>query len=124
MQIDGLRVFCTLVDTEHFTQTAQILGVTQSAVSQLISAMEKMLGRSLIDRSRRKFRVRPAGQAVYEYGRQIVEMEKELESAMEKARRRAEITLRVATSSELGLYLLPRHLGGAAQGEAAGPGAN
>jgi len=32
MQIESLKVFCDLTETESFTKAAQINGVTQSAV--------------------------------------------------------------------------------------------
>jgi hypothetical protein len=41
MQIESLKVFCDLAETESFTKAAQINSVTQSAVSQQISALER-----------------------------------------------------------------------------------
>ena len=41
MQIESLKVFCDLAETESFTKAAQINGVTQSAVSQQISSLER-----------------------------------------------------------------------------------
>jgi DNA-binding transcriptional LysR family regulator len=110
MQVDGLRVFCMVFETEHFTRAALKLGVTQSAVSQAIGALEKTLATRLIERSAKKFRVTPAGQVVYEHSRQIVDLETKLEKDLDIARRRSAATLRVATTFELGLHLLPRYL--------------
>ncbi|MCU0783244.1 MAG: LysR family transcriptional regulator, partial [Verrucomicrobia bacterium] len=42
MQIESLKVFCDLTETESFTKAAQINGVTQSAVSQQISSLERL----------------------------------------------------------------------------------
>jgi len=47
MQIESLKVFCDLVETESFTKAAQINSVTQSAVSQQISALERVFNRCL-----------------------------------------------------------------------------
>ena len=41
MQIESLKVFCDLAETKSFTKAAQINNVTQSAVSQTISALER-----------------------------------------------------------------------------------
>jgi DNA-binding transcriptional LysR family regulator len=41
MQIESLKVYCDLVETGSFTKAAQINGVTQSAVSQQIGALER-----------------------------------------------------------------------------------
>ena len=57
MHINSLKVFCDLAETESFTKAAQINGVTQSAVSQQISALEKQFKSSLIERSKKKFRL-------------------------------------------------------------------
>ena len=54
MQIDSLKVFCDLAETESFTKAAQINNVTQSAVSQQISALERAFKSLLIERSKKK----------------------------------------------------------------------
>ena len=46
-----LRVFETLCSTLSFTQTAKLLGVSQPAISQNISELERDLGVSLFDRN-------------------------------------------------------------------------
>ena len=57
MQIESLKVFCDLAETESFTKAAQINGVTQSAVSQQISSLERQFKSLLIERSKKKFRL-------------------------------------------------------------------
>ena len=57
MQIESLKVFCDLTETESFTKAAQINGVTQSAVSQQISSLERQFKSLLIERSKKKFRL-------------------------------------------------------------------
>jgi hypothetical protein len=41
MQVESLKVFCDLTETESFTKAAHINGVTQSAVSQQVSSLER-----------------------------------------------------------------------------------
>ncbi|HBV32145.1 MAG TPA: LysR family transcriptional regulator, partial [Verrucomicrobiales bacterium] len=41
MQIESLKVFCDLAESRSFTSAARISGITQSAVSQQISTLEK-----------------------------------------------------------------------------------
>src|SRR6266508_816213 len=55
MQIESLKVFCDLAETESFTKAAQINEVTQSAVSQQISSLERQFKSMLIERSKKKF---------------------------------------------------------------------
>ena len=64
MQIESLKVFCDLAETESFTKAAQINGVTQSAVSQQISSLERQFKSLLIERSKKKFRLTREGQAL------------------------------------------------------------
>ena len=66
MQIESLKVFCDLAETESFTKAAQINNVTQSAVSQQISSLERTFKSLLIERSKKKFRLTREGQVLYE----------------------------------------------------------
>jgi len=44
MNLDGFKVFCDLCDTGSFSRAAEASGITQSAVSQQIRAVEKRFG--------------------------------------------------------------------------------
>src|SRR5258707_13450464 len=72
MQIESLKVFCDLAETESFTKAAQINEGTQSAVSQQISSLERTFKSLLIERSKKKFRLTREGQVLYEYSKQII----------------------------------------------------
>ena len=65
MQFESLKVFCDLAETESFTKAAQINNVTQSAVSQTISAMERQFNSHLVERSKKNFRLTPEGEVFY-----------------------------------------------------------
>lgn len=65
MQIESLKVFCDLAETESFTKAAQINQVTQSAVSQTITALERLFNSLLIERSKKNFRLTPEGDVLY-----------------------------------------------------------
>src|SRR5678816_3637720 len=73
MQIESLKVFCDLAETESFTKAAQINAVTQSAVSQTISALERQLKSLLIERSKKNFRLTPEGEVLYDYSKRILQ---------------------------------------------------
>jgi DNA-binding transcriptional LysR family regulator len=57
MQIESLKIFCDLAESESFTKAAQINKITQSAVSQQISSLERNFKSLLIERSKKKFRL-------------------------------------------------------------------
>jgi DNA-binding transcriptional LysR family regulator len=59
-----LHIFATLARCLSFTHTAKELGVTQSAVSHAINALEEDLGCRLVDREHRRVQQTPAGEAL------------------------------------------------------------
>ena len=67
-----LRVFETLCSTLSFTQTAKLLGVSQPAISQNISELERDLGVSLFDRNGGKVTLNENGEKFRGYSHQIL----------------------------------------------------
>ncbi len=107
MQIESLKVFCDLAETESFTKAAQINGVTQSAVSQQISALERSFKALLIERSKKKFRLTREGELLYEYSKQIIGTYDALHSRIQELQDVISGTIRVATIYSIGLHDLP-----------------
>src|SRR5471032_2653598 len=110
MQIESLKVFCDLAESESFTKAAQINGVTQSAVSQQISALERIFKSLLIERSKKKFRLTREGQAIYEYSKQIIQTYDSLHSKLQELQDIISGTIRVATIYSIGLHDLPAYV--------------
>ena len=65
MNIDTLKVFCDIVRFHSFSRAAEENQISQSAVSQSLSQIEKNLGVSLINRKLRPFQLTPEGQRYY-----------------------------------------------------------
>src|SRR5487761_2501226 len=93
MQIESLKMFCDLAETESFTKAAQINNVTQSAVSQQISSLERQFKSLLIERSKKKFRLTREGEVLYDYSKNIISG-----------------TIRVTTIYSIGLHDLPPYI--------------
>lgn len=110
MQIQSFKIFCDLVETESFTRAAQINGVTQSAVSQQISSLERQLKSLLIERSKKKFRLTREGELLYEHSRQIVSTYDSLLHRLQEVKDIVSGTIRVATIYSIGLHDLPPYL--------------
>jgi DNA-binding transcriptional LysR family regulator len=110
MQIESLKVFCDLTETESFTKAAQINGVTQSAVSQQISSLERQFKSLLIERSKKKFRLTREGQVLYEYSKQIIQTYDALQSQLQEIKDIISGTIRVATIYSIGLHDLPPYI--------------
>lgn len=110
MQIDSLKVFCDLAETESFTKSAQINGVTQSAVSQQISALERKFKSLLIERSKKKFRLTREGELLYEYSKRIIQTANELQHRIHDLKNVISGSIRVAAIYSIGLHELPPYL--------------
>src|ERR1700735_161379 len=110
MQIDSLKVFCDLAETESFTKAAQINNVTQSAVSQQISALERTFKSLLIERSKKKFRLTREGQVLYDYSKQIIQTYDSMQNRLQEIKDIISGTIRVATIYSIGLHDLPPYL--------------
>src|SRR5256884_7295475 len=110
MQIESLKVFCDLAETESFTKAAQINDVTQSAVSQQVSSLEKTFKSLLIERSKKKFRLTREGQVLYDYSKQITATYDALHSKLQEIKDIISGTIRLATIYSIGLHDLPPYL--------------
>jgi DNA-binding transcriptional LysR family regulator len=110
MQIESLKVFCDLAETESFTKAAQVNKVTQSAVSQTIGALEKKFKSLLIERSKKNFRLTPEGDVLYDYSKRILGIYESLTSKLQEIENVVSGSIRVATIYSIGLHILPPYL--------------
>lgn len=110
MQIESLKVFCDLAETESFTKAAQINEITQSAVSQQISSLERQFKSLLIERSKKRFRLTREGQVLYEYSKQILNTFDSMTNKLQEIKDIVSGTIRVATIYSIGLHDLPPYL--------------
>ena len=78
MDTRQLATFCAVVERKSFSQAAERLGVTQPAVSLQIRALEKRLGRQLLDRSGRRVEPTEAGLRLYRGAQRLLALEEQL----------------------------------------------
>src|SRR5215208_5874680 len=62
--VQRLRALALVVDLGSISAAADVLGYTQSAVSQQLAALEREVGTALVDRSQRPLRATRAGDAL------------------------------------------------------------
>jgi DNA-binding transcriptional LysR family regulator len=110
MQLESLKVYCDLAETESFTKAAQINNVTQSAVSQQISSLERIFKALLIERSKKKFRLTREGQVLYDYSKQVLQTYDQLQTRLQEIKELISGTIRLATIYSIGLHDLPPYL--------------
>jgi DNA-binding transcriptional LysR family regulator len=78
MDTRQLAAFCAVVDRRSFSQAAEVLGVSQPAVSLQIRALEERLGTQLIDRSGRRVEPTEAGLRLYRGAQRLLALEEQL----------------------------------------------
>jgi LysR family transcriptional regulator, transcriptional activator of the cysJI operon len=112
MELDDLRLFCDLVETSSFSQTAERNFVSQSAVSQRLRALERRYGQVFLERGKGKGKVAPteAGRILYEGAKPLVHEAKELDARLRGLSDEVAGTVRVATVYSVGLHALPGRL--------------
>ncbi len=110
MQLDSLKVFCDLAETESFTQAARNTKVTQSAVSQTITSLEKHFKSLLVERSKKNFRLTSEGEVLYRYSKEILQSFDSLCSKLQGLQGEVSGNIRVAAVYSIGLHELPPYV--------------
>jgi len=111
MNFERLRTFRALAESLHFRKTADKLHISQSAVSQQISALEAELGVPLVERIGRRTFLTPAGKIlVDEAGKVLAAVERAGEAV--RAYGAGEVDrVRLGASTTPGVYIVPTALG-------------
>ncbi|HAZ05829.1 MAG TPA: LysR family transcriptional regulator [Acetobacterium sp.] len=81
MDTQHLKTFIQLSSTKNFTQTAKLLFVAQSTVTNRIAELEKSLGKPLFIRDKKQVVLTPEGKLFLGYAKRLLELE---ESAIEQ----------------------------------------
>ncbi|MCX4757039.1 LysR family transcriptional regulator [Kitasatospora purpeofusca] len=97
----------TVVDTGSFTRAAELLHVTQPALSHQVRALERALGGPLLERLPRAVRPTPMGRAVLPHARAALADAERLRAAALGAAGLAGGELELATVYSVSLGLLP-----------------
>lgn len=106
LNLDWLQTYCTLVETRHFTRTAEKLAMTQPGVSQQIRKLETHFGQSLLRREGKSFTLTEAGERVYQQAQRTLGQLDRLErSLLEDSE--VEGRCRIASPGSVGLRLYP-----------------
>jgi DNA-binding transcriptional LysR family regulator len=101
-----LKTFCTLAEVGHFTQTAEVLFMTQSGVSQHIKKLELHLGTLLLIREGKSFSLTDAGLKLRHQGQSLLKTSDEIEDSIKQDDPLIG-TVKLATPGSIGLSLYP-----------------
>lgn len=105
-----LDVFRAVAESKSFTRASHALFISQSTVSQHVRELEDSLKVQLFSRNRRNVSLTPAGERLFEYGRNIFQMLDEAETAVQTVRDPYSGKLTFGCASTTLLYHLPEIL--------------
>lgn len=105
-----LRHLVALADHGHFGRAAEACLITQSSLSASLKELETLLGRRLVERTRRSVIVTPLGREVVERARALLVEAQEIVDLVAAAEAPLSGLLRLGVIPTIGPFLLPRVL--------------
>jgi len=110
MHIENFKIFSDLVESESFSRAAKLNGITQSAVSQQLRAMEKHFNILIVDRSQKQFRLTREGKKLFESAKEILYLYDKLNSELQEMKKVISGTIHISTVYSIGLHELPPYV--------------
>lgn len=107
MSLKQYRAFLKTVELRSVSQAAQAMGMTQSALTQNLGALEKQFGFRLLVRNKAGVRLTQEGRRVFRAIEQVVHADEALQAAVEEVRRSGGDTIRIATFKSVAVSWLP-----------------
>ena len=108
MDLSQLQLFRDIVQNRSISRGAALNGVTQSAASQTVQELERLLETQLLDRSRRPLDVLPAGKALHEFSRDVLRRQQQFLAELEEIQGGEGGALRIAAIYSVGLSEMSR----------------
>ena len=109
-RLQSMRVFVKIVEQGSFVRAAQVLDLSNAAVTRHVAELETHLGTRLLNRSTRKLSLTETGQAYLERVRQILPEIDDAEAVASSLSKRPNGTLKLYSQQSFGQYQLPRLL--------------
>lgn len=107
MDISGLQAFISVAEKGSFSEAAEVLFITQPAVSKRIAALESELNNRLFDRIGRKIQLTEAGLALLPRAQTIISEVHDSQRAIRNLSQQVGGQLSIGTSHHIGLHRLP-----------------
>ena len=105
-----MRVFLAVVEHGSFNRAAEVLLLTQPAVSHHVRRLEARLGAALFERSPQGVRLTPAGETLLRYARVAQWVLLAAESSIMEVDRQAQHTLTLGVTPTISTHCLPKWL--------------
>ena len=105
--MNSYYAFIKAIETGSFTKTAEELGYTQSAISQMVVSLEEELSTTLILRSRKGISLTPDGEEFLPYIKKICNSHRELIEKLNEMQGLQSGHIRIGTFSSVTCHWLP-----------------
>lgn len=106
-----LQVFYTVAKHLSFTKAAEILFMTQPAVTFQVKQLEEHFSTRLFDRSHGKIALTPSGKLAMDYAGRVMDLSAEMEVRIAEMTGEVSGMLLIGASTTIADYMLPRLLG-------------
>lgn len=107
IEIKQLKTFRTIIEVGSFTGAGERLGISQSAISQQIRALEEELGVTLLMRTAKSLQITPAGEMLLNGARHVLDKLEETRRRVEDHARGRAGLVRIGMPEPPCNYLLP-----------------
>lgn len=102
-----LKVFCNVARNLSFTKAAEMLHISQPAVSKHIKELEAHFSARLFDREGNKIFLTEEGKILYESSLQIFDIYNQAEFKLNQLKNKSDGVLRVGASTTMTMYIIP-----------------
>jgi len=106
-----LRLFATVAHTGSFSQAAELLHISQPAISKSVRDFEAQVGCRLLDRGPKGVRPTREGEALARHAKALFAAERAAEEELRALRGLHQGSLRIGASTTIATYMMPDHLG-------------
>lgn len=110
MTLDQLRIFAAVAELGHMTRAAEALGLSQSAASASIAALESRYHTKLFDRVGRGIQLTETGRIFLREARAVLDRASMARALLEDLAGSPTGTVAIAASQTIATYWLPRRL--------------
>jgi DNA-binding transcriptional LysR family regulator len=111
LNLNHLRVFRSVCETNSITEAARLLHISQPAASKQLAELEAHVGVVLVERLPRGVRLTGAGEVLGRHARRLFQEERAAEAALEALLGLDLGQLSVAASTTIGSYIVPTVFG-------------
>jgi DNA-binding transcriptional LysR family regulator len=110
MTLDQLRIFVAVAERGHMTKAARLLGISQSAASSAIRALEQQHGVQLFNRVGRNIELAETGHRFLPEAKAVLDRAAAASHVLEHVSQTVTGSLSIAASQTIASYWLPRRL--------------